>query len=250
MTRKKPSTLFMHPHITHILERITAYGNAVECSCCGKRARRFFPSGVVNKRPYARCAFCGSLERHRLIAEMLKRHPIAQGSRILVIAPEKPLTDFLEKNFSAKITTSDLLRTDVDVQADICALPFTDASFDVVLANHVLEHIPDDRLAMRELWRVTINGGRAIMQTPLAWQNPSTDEDPTLNAKERITRYGQDDHVRLYGCDILERFTEAGWKAEATSVTDLFSESAIVRYGFEKNEMFFMLKKQHPLTSY
>lgn len=230
--------------LKNILERLTARGSVVQCPCCNRTARRFFPAGVTNKRPYARCAVCGSLERHRLVALMLQAQPPVNTAKILCIAPEEPLTRFLKQTFQSEITTSDLLRSDVDVQADVCKLPFANESFDVVIANHVLEHVADDQAAMRELRRVTKSGGQAIFQTPIKWQNETTDEDPTTTPAERLRRFGQDDHVRVYGRDIVDRLRCANWKVEMIPVHTRFSSADSNKYGLESDEIFFYIKAE------
>lgn len=230
--------------IKSLIEKLTATGWAVECACCGRKSRRFFAAGVVNKRSFARCVWCGSLERHRLVALMLRKNPLMAISRILVIAPETPLLSIFKSEAGGKVTTADLFMTGVDVQADICALPFTEGEFDVVVANHVLEHIPDDALAMRELKRVTKAGGRAILQTPLCWANEATNEDASASEEERVRRFGQADHVRLYGRDFVSRLEAAGWTVTATKVSKMFTAEEIMRYGLESDEVWCDIKCQ------
>ncbi len=223
------------------VEKLAARGTAVVCPCCNHTARRFFPAGVTNKRPFARCAFCGSLERHRLIALMLKERQHAKGITVLCIAPEEPLTLFLKNEYSAKLTTSDLLRKDVDVQADVCALPFENAGFDLVVANHVLEHVADDKAAMRELCRALKPGGQAIVQTPVRWDKQVTEENPNADKEERLRRFGQDDHIRMYGQDIVERLRTSEWQVAVVPVNQKFSPADIRTYGLEAGEVFFQI---------
>jgi SAM-dependent methyltransferase len=229
--------------IKSIIERLVASGEIVECSCCGHKASRFFPAGVVNKRPYARCAFCGSLERHRLVALMLKKLPLIENSKTLCIAPEQPLTQFLKKTFISQITTLDLNRNDVDVQGDICALPFQNESFDVVIANHVLEHVKDDQLAMQEIKRVLKPQGRTILQSPIHWEMEKTEEDPSATPAECLRRFGQSDHVRLYGRDFIQRLQNIDWDAKLIPVSKYFTPAEIKKYGLEVDEVFFQVNK-------
>lgn len=222
------------------LRRLSAQGNAVFCPCCGKSSRRFFPAGVEHKRPFAACAYCGSLERHRLIALMLEKQPLLSSAHILSIAPEEPLLRYFHAK-DYRVTTCDLLRADVDVRADVCALPFSDHTFDAVCANHVLEHVIDDTSAMEELRRVVKAGSRAILQTPVAWDREETDEDPSASEAERIRRFGQRDHVRQYGRSIVSRFENAGWTVRALPLSELFAPEEQQRYGLEAHEIFFDL---------
>lgn len=222
--------------LRNALEKVASTGKQVECACCGRQSRRFWPAGVINKRENARCAWCGSLERHRLVALQLKQRPIAAGSKILIIAPEAPLLPVFKSN-GKRVTTADLFMAGVDVKADICALPFAEDEFAVVVANHVLEHIADDGQAMRELRRVTKAGGRAILQTPLCWQNEVTEEEAGASEAERVRRFGQADHVRLYGRDFVSRLEAAGWHVAATPVNAMYSTEEIARYGLESDEV-------------
>ena len=98
------------------------------------------------------------------------------------------------------------------VQADITSMPFGDETFDVVICNHVLEHVSDDRKAIGELYRVLKPGGRVYMMHPVS-KRERTDESATVTGKaERRRRFGQKDHVRLYGQDFIQRNEEAGFE--------------------------------------
>jgi SAM-dependent methyltransferase len=95
------------------------------------------------------------------------------------------------------------------VAADLERLPFEDASFDRVLCVHVLEHVRDDAAALLELHRILRPGGEALIMVPL--YGDATDEDPDAPADERVRRFGQADHVRLYGAaDLRARIEQAG----------------------------------------
>ncbi|MCK0209484.1 methyltransferase domain-containing protein [Starkeya koreensis] len=97
-----------------------------------------------------------------------------------------------------------------DQVVDIQDIPFPDKSFDIIWCSHVLEHVPDDRKAMREIHRVLRDGGTALIQIPV-WHEV-TDEDPSIiDKQERIRRFYQADHVRLYGDDVDIRLKEAGF---------------------------------------
>lgn len=101
-----------------------------------------------------------------------------------------------------------------DVKADICALPFEDNTYDFILCNHVLEHIPNDLKAMEELYRVLKPGGTAILQVPLEEDRENTFEDDSITDQQERTRiFGQYDHVRIYGQDYYKRLQEVGFEA-------------------------------------
>jgi SAM-dependent methyltransferase len=139
------------------------------------------------------------------------------------VAPEPGLADLW-----ANRPGLDYLAADLDQRryrhlsrfqaCDLQAMPFADGTFDWVICNHVLEHIPDDRRAMREIRRVLKPGGTALLQVPIAMKRNVTDEDPAItDADERIRRFGQADHVRMYGLDYYVRLAEAGLEVQLWS---------------------------------
>ncbi len=154
----------------------------VRCPLCGKTARRFRPfGGGTVVRPNARCPRCDSLERHRLIWLYLRDEtdlftPAAEPRRMLHVAPEPVLRERLAGEPLIDYLSADLEPGVADVQMDITAIDFPDDSFDVIYCSHVLEHVPDDALAMRELCRVLRPSGWAILQVPILLAR--TDEDP------------------------------------------------------------------------
>lgn len=123
----------------------------------------------------------------------------------------------------------------VDVVASLTELPMAPASTDVALVLHVLEHIPDDRKAMAEIARVLRSNGVAILQVPLSGQL-MTDEDVLTAPEERLSRYGQADHVRLYGDDFFARLREAGLTCISVSPRQSMAPEAVEKYGLLPDE--------------
>lgn len=113
-------------------------------------------------------------------------------------------------------------------RADLTALPFEDGAFDAVIASHVLEHIPDDRGAMREIRRVLKPGGVGLLMVPEATDGHGTDEDPSIaDRRIRVERFGQEDHVRLYSRDdFVARLVECGFEVAAFDGFAEFPEAA------------------------
>ena len=117
-------------------------------------------------------------------------------------------------------------------------MPFTDNHFDVVLCNHVLEHVKDDILAMREIARVLKPGGFAILQVPFFHPVPDkTFSDPSVtDRKDRERLFGQDDHVRRYGKDYTQRIEQAGMKANEDDFVNTLSNEQRQKFGLVAGE--------------
>lgn len=130
---------------------------------------------------------------------------------------------------------------------DIHHMPFQDDSFDVVLCNHVLEHVNDDRLALREIYRVLRPGGWAILQSPVDPTRETTFEDPSITSlREREKNFGQADHVRLYGRDYALRIREAGFLVEEVDFTGQLLPTEIERYALPVGEKIYKAVKPSP----
>jgi SAM-dependent methyltransferase len=168
----------------------------------------------------ARCASCGSRERHRLLwlwAIRDGRNELAT-KRILHFAPEKALRRALRNN--PRYETADLYQTGVTHRADIRQLPLPDATYDVVIANHVLEHVDDDRRAVAELFRVLRPGGTALLTVPLNPTRATTYEDPAVtDPVGRQAHFNAPDHRRFYGLDFADRLAAVGFVVETFRMT-------------------------------
>lgn len=163
------------------------------------------------------CPHCEASDRDRLYAlyvrDHLRRTP-GDLLRMLDIAPGKALSRWLRALPDADYRSGDLDPELADERVDICDMTqFEDGSFDLIVCSHVLEHVADDRLAMRELLRVLSPGGHAILMVPIMTTATTMDEDPTVtDANVRWRRFGQGDHVRMYSRpEWLMRLREAGW---------------------------------------
>jgi len=118
-----------------------------------------------------------------------------------------------------------------------------DASFDVILCSHVLEHVHDDQRAMRELFRILRPGGWAMIQVPIS--SKPTFEDPSITEPaERERVFWQADHVRLYGLDIADRLLEAGFEVETVFGDQLVASDQLVRTGIYPRDLVFLCGKR------
>lgn len=195
-------------------------GSRYTCPLCGRSFRRLLPYGYVTSRPNALCPHCLSLERHRLLWLYLTRETDLFKSlpEVLHIAPEVCLMRHLKPHFKPApdhYRTADLESPLADLHFDIQHIPLDDECVDVVICNHLMEHVADDRKAMRELHRILRRGGWGVLLSPVELDRATTFEDDTITDPEERTRiFGQYDHRRLYGNDFVERLNEAGFTAE------------------------------------
>jgi len=160
---------------------------------------------------------------------------------MLHVAPERSLAKRFKKTF--EYISIDLDGSRAMEAGDITDLRFPDNHFDCIICNHVLEHVPEDKKAMAELFRVLKPGGWASLQVPIKLESETTDEDPGANAAERERRFGQHDHVRVYGLDYLKRLTTAGFEVKMLTWRDFLTEAEARQHvAFAADEMIFTWK--------
>jgi len=214
--------------------RVYYFGTRYRCSVCGSRVRIHFPSGsdfpvllefdVIGGEHFLHdtCPMCWSHSRTRLLYYYLAKEGRLdrRPQRILHFAPEYMIARMLSNQPGLEYVPVDIQPAHfADIPnircVDVANIPYSDNSFDAIICSHVLEHVPDDRCAMRELYRVLTPGGWAILQVPIATKLEHTQEDPSVkDPSERERRFGQDDHVRIYGADYVARLTSAAFRVE------------------------------------
>ncbi len=212
----------------------------------GKQFKSFLPYGYEKPRDNVLSPSTLSLERHRLLWCYLKNETnfFTQPYKVLHFAPEQAFYKRFRRLKNLDYTTTDLNSPLADVQADICNLPFEDASFDVIFCNHVLEHIPDDTKAMRELYRILKSGGWGIFQIPQDLQRANTFEDDTItDKKERAKIFGQYDHVRIYGRDYFDKLRSIGFVVEEVDYTATMKPETVEKYRLAKGEIIPLVQK-------
>ena len=214
-------------------------GNTFTDPINGKSYRKFLPYGYVKIRTNVLSPGTLSLERHRLIWLYLKTETdfFKTPAKVLHMAPEKAFVSRLKKLPHLDYISCDLESPLADIKGDICNLPFKDASFDWILCNHVLEHIPNDTKAMHELFRVLKPGGKALLQVPLDLKRNTTFEDDSITDKaERTKVFGQYDHVRVYGMDYFDKLKTVGFKVDALQYGKTLTKKERKRYGVVETE--------------
>jgi SAM-dependent methyltransferase len=219
-------------------------GNKVECPICNHTYRKFLPYGRVNPRENALCPNCQSLERHRLIWLYLKKNTdfLTRRQDVLHIAPEACFMKKFESVHGDRYITADIESPLARVKMDVHQMPFASNSFDVVLCNHVLEHVDNDIKAMNEIARVLKPGGYSILQVPFFSPVPEiTIEDPSIiNAADREKAFGQDDHVRKFGKDYPIRIERSGMKAIVNSFSSQLPVTEVYKYGLAQGESLYL----------
>ena len=223
-------------------------GNNVTCPVCGKSYKTFLPygygEGIHDNRL---CPGCLTLERHRLLWLFLKEKTdfFTGNLKVLHIAPEQPFLKRFKKMENLEYVTADLESPIADVKMDIQDMPFEDESFDVVICNHVLEHVDDDRKAMREVYRVLRKKGWAILQVPIDYNRETTYEDASITSpEERAKHFGQYDHRRVHGKDYGKRLAEAGFKVVEDDFVKSFSPDEINKYRLDPEEIIYFNVKE------
>jgi SAM-dependent methyltransferase len=225
------------------LARFVYRGDEVECPCCGASFGAFAPDW---NRAAAICPGCGSHERHRALALYLReRTDIAERSqRMLHFAPEHALDRVLEPLPGLDRMTADVEPGAADLQIDITDIDLDDESFDSILCSHVLEHVDDDRAAMRELHRVLRPDGWALILVPVDLGREATLEDPAITTPaQRVAAYWQADHMRLYSLDIADRLTEAGFTVTVERLADELPPETARRHGLAHTDVIFRCER-------
>ncbi|MEQ8423105.1 MAG: methyltransferase domain-containing protein, partial [Cyclobacteriaceae bacterium] len=210
-------------------------GSKVSCPICNHQYRSFLPYGRINPRSNALCPNCLSLERHRLIWLYLKDRTdfFSKPLHVLHIAPEVCFMKRFEKLHGGNYVTADIESPLAKVKMDIHQIPFPENTFDVVLCNHVMEHVDDDIKAMSEINRVLKKDGWAILQVPFYSPVPETTlEDNTItDPRERERVFGQDDHVRKFGKDYAKRIEKSGLRSEANNFSSSLTREDALHLG-------------------
>jgi hypothetical protein len=212
-------------------------GSKHYCTVCESSLRMFV---VLNRPWYHWCPICASLQRHRLVWLFFSHMGLGNSPQnMLHVAPEAALTKRFASIPQMNYLSADLYDPRAMITMDICNIQFADHTFDLIYCSHVLEHVANDGQALREFQRILKPTGAAVILVPIIAE--STSEDPTVtDPVERERRFGQHDHVRAYGPDVIERIAEAGFYVRAIKTEDLASPDEIRRFDVDPGEMIFL----------
>ncbi|MEM9139215.1 MAG: class I SAM-dependent methyltransferase [Pseudomonadota bacterium] len=207
------------------------------CPICGYTGM-FSP---VRHKPEIWCPSCDSRPRHRLLKLWMDREmALPKQADVIHFAAEPWVRAEMEAR-GARYRTADINAL-FDLRLDITDMDLADASIDMIMANHVLEHV-DDQKALTEIYRVLRPGGQAVITVPIYEGVDETYENPAhATAEARALYYGDKDHVRLYGRDFRDRFAAPGFQlAEFTAL-----EPYAAQYGLHRGEKVFVGMKGAP----
>ncbi len=195
------------------------------------------------------CPKCGATDRDRLYALYLQHILNSDYSNklltIIDIAPSSQLRSLLLKYPNVRYQSADKYMKDVDLVVDITNMhSIPQEAYDFLICSHVLEHVPDDKKALSELFRILKTGGSGILMVPLNLRIDKIEEDPNVDdIGERWRRFGQDDHVRLYSKKgFIERVKDAGFSINQYDV-DFFGEDTFIQHGISLKSILYITKK-------
>lgn len=223
-------------------------GNAVTCPVCERSFGKFLSYGSkVAFRPNVLCPHCLSLERHRLLWLYLRERTnfFKDDLRVLHIAPEQCFHQRFKDAKNIEYVTGDLESPLAEHHFDLHNIPFRSGSFDVVICNHVMEHVADDLRCMQEIYRVLKPGGWSIMQVPIDYSRADTYEDASIvTPEDREKHFWQKDHVRLFGRDYPQRLAKAGFEVLAENFVQEIDPALRSKYRLQSEELIYLAKKQ------
>lgn len=233
------------------------------CNVCDHRVWKFLPYGRGSKSAPAfmrainltgsdldnfECPWCGATDRERHLLMYMRAAGLVDtlaGKEILHFAPEARIARIVAAQMPARHIKADLYPGTPDIErVDMLEIPYPAESFDLVIANHVLEHVSDDLRALQELRRILKVGGHAILQTPFSsrlhttWCDRGIDDD-----QSRLQAYGQEDHVRLFGKDIFDRVVSSGLTSKVQGHDELLPEVNARTFGVNRSEPFFLFER-------
>jgi SAM-dependent methyltransferase len=222
-------------------------GRNAYCPCCNGNFSTFLLWDTSDPNDENRvCPRCNSQSRHRLILVYLRQESgiFKSSGKMLHFAPEPFLTNQFKRNKNLVYITADLYPVFAAIKVDITDINFSNDSFDFILCLHVLEHIPDDDKAIRELYRVLKVGGWALIQVPIDIKRFKTFEDAEVVTDEDRRRvFGQVDHVRICGLDYHERLIKAGFAVDVINYSEILGPKEVQRLGLMSREDFYICKK-------
>lgn len=250
------------PRLRQLSQKLRPLPKRFLCPVCNSKLSRFAPLSdhyireldahqhvhsifaleTMNVLQYE-CTRCRAPDRNRLYALYLARRCTAK-TKFVEFAPAPALSRFIRSIRTVEHRSADLYDARADDRVDLTQIPYPDASMDAFLASHILEHIPDDRKAMRELYRILKPGGWGIAMVPIQLTLDTTLEGlPIDSDADRWKYYGQHDHVRLYSKqDFVARLGGAGFTVQQLGI-DFFGKDTFEKHGIHPRSVLYVVEK-------
>lgn len=227
------------------------------CILCNSQIDSFFPGGYSgdffrNKkiigggyRENVICPNCRSMDRERWCYYVMQKYTdiFQKTSTILHFAPERRIADILQKNEKADYYKCDLYKAGDIHKCDITDIQFRDHFFDYIIVNHVLEHVKNEAAAINELKRVLKEDGKIILSFPVCPDMKTYEDDRIVDEAGRLRAFGQEDHVRIYGKDFLERLSQYGLNIKVYTPCQELEKGEIEKYGFISDDILMVCSK-------
>lgn len=246
----------MREKIIHLQDLVSA--GKYYCNLCGKHVPFMLDTGIDSpvfskrkiigggKRENCICPLCGGGDRERwlryVLANKTKIYDIEAS--VLHFAPERQIEKTLRNNEKLTYITADIEEGRADRVEDITHISYPDGYFDYIICNHILEHIKDEKSALRELKRCIKETGKVIFSVPICWEIDTFEDDSIVSNEERLREYGQVDHVRLYGKDLKTRLENYGFHVELYQVANIISKGLIEEMRLISNDSIWILTLQ------
>lgn len=229
LSEKKRITI--REHLQRLLSPLY-YGNNFYCNCCNKKFRKFLNKGNI-PRNNAQCPFCFSLERTRVLDFYIEKELNlyqSEGVKLLHFAPEYALFRKIKKNKNIIYIDADINPAYASNVFDIINAPFPDNYFDYIICSHVLGHVPDEHLAIKELVRVLKPNGVAIIMTLLSGEEKTFEDENIKSSEDKLKFYSEFDLCRLHGNDFSNRLESSGFNVEEIDYRLFFSDEIQQKY--------------------
>lgn len=232
------------------------------CPFCKFEAKSFLAGGlkfgVLEKYNMVGAGFRDNKECHRCSSNDRDRHLYLylllftdifsdKTKRVLHVAPEICLRNKMRKANNVEYYSIDLKERAGSEKMDICNIGFKANYFDWIICSHVLEHIDNDRLAMKEILRVLKENGRLVVTVPYSTTIKEIIEDKNVvDPRMREEKFGQKDHVRIYSeKGFIRRLEESGFSIEQFNLSEIFGEPFSKKFGLIKDEKLFACSKNN-----
>ena len=230
-----------------------------QCNMCGKSAALFYRHGEKSPvfsqvrivgggvRKDSVCPNCHCIDRYRWVYYVLEHFTdvMTAPCKVLHIAAEAGVAQNIRsRNPQCDYLTGDLQSRHADIKVDVTDMSrFEDETFDYIIMNHVLEHVPDEAKAMSEIKRCLKKDGRAMLSFPMCLDQKTFEDKSIVSEKERLIRYGQRDHCRLYGYDAGERLEGYGFKVTAYTAGKCLDAKDVERMGLIPEDTIYLCAK-------